>query len=66
VFGSHVTYLTGSLGNGKIMRSLYIGLRRISQSARRYMASVLEDAALQERLQLAKHESWTIAADEVG
>jgi hypothetical protein len=30
------------------------------------MASVLEDAALQERLQLAKHESWTIAADEVG
>jgi glutathione S-transferase len=39
---------------------------RISQTARWYMASVLEDAALQEWLQAAKHEPWTIAADEVG
>jgi glutathione S-transferase len=39
---------------------------RISQTARWYMASVLEDAALQEWLQLAKHEPWTIAAEEVG
>jgi glutathione S-transferase len=38
----------------------------ISQTARWYMASVLEDAALQEWLQAAKQESWTIAADEVG
>jgi glutathione S-transferase len=38
----------------------------ISQAARWYMASVLEDAALQEWLQLAKHEPWTIAAEEVG
>jgi glutathione S-transferase len=38
----------------------------ISQTARWYMASVLEDAALQEWLQAAKHEPWTIAADEVG
>jgi hypothetical protein len=30
------------------------------------MASVLEDAALQEWLQAAKQEPWTIAADEVG
>jgi hypothetical protein len=30
------------------------------------MASVLEDGALQEWLQAAKHEPWTIAADEVG
>jgi len=27
---------------------------------------VLEDAPLQEWLQAAKHEPWTIAADEVG
>jgi len=27
---------------------------------------VLEDGALQEWLQAAKHEPWTIAADEVG
>jgi glutathione S-transferase len=39
---------------------------RISQTARWYMASVLEDAALQEWLQAAKQEQWTIAADEVG
>ena len=39
---------------------------RVSQTARWYMASVLEDGALQEWLQAAKHEPWTIAADEVG
>ena len=39
---------------------------RISQTARWYMASVLEDGALQEWLQAAKLEPWTIAADEVG
>jgi glutathione S-transferase len=39
---------------------------RISQTARWYIASVLEDAALQEWLQGAKQEPWTIAADEVG
>ena len=39
---------------------------RISQTARWYMASVLEDAALQGWLQAAKQEPWTIAADEVG
>jgi glutathione S-transferase len=38
----------------------------ISQTARWYMASVLEDGALQEWLQAAKLEPWTIAADEVG
>jgi len=38
----------------------------ISQTARWYMASVLEDAALQEWLQAAKQEPWTIATDEVG
>ena len=38
----------------------------ISQTARWYMASVLEDAALQEWLQAAKHESWTNPASEVG
>jgi glutathione S-transferase len=39
---------------------------RISQTARWYMASVLEDAALQDWLQGAKQEPWTIATDEVG
>jgi glutathione S-transferase len=39
---------------------------RISQTARWYMASVLEDAALQNWLQAAKQEPWTIAAEEVG
>jgi glutathione S-transferase len=39
---------------------------RISQTARWYMASVLEDGALQEWLQAAKLEPWTIRADEVG
>ena len=38
----------------------------ISQTARWYMASVLEDGALQEWLQAAKQESWTLAASEVG
>jgi glutathione S-transferase len=39
---------------------------RISQTARWYMASVLEDASLQEWLQAAKQEPWTVASDEVG
>jgi len=39
---------------------------RISPSARWYMATVLEDGALQQWLQAAKHEPCTIAADEVG
>jgi glutathione S-transferase len=38
----------------------------VSQTARWYMATVLEDAALQEWLQAAKQEPWTIASDEVG
>lgn len=38
----------------------------ISQTARWYMASVLEDGALQEWLQGAKHETWTNPASEVG
>jgi glutathione S-transferase len=38
----------------------------ISQTARWYLASVLEDMALQEWLQAAKQEPWRIAADEVG
>jgi glutathione S-transferase len=39
---------------------------RVSEGARWYMASVLEDAALQEWLRAAKQESWTIPIDEVG
>lgn len=38
----------------------------ISPAARWYMATTLEDAALQEWLQAAKQEPWTIASDEVG
>jgi glutathione S-transferase len=38
----------------------------VSQTARWYMASVLEDGALQEWLQAAKLEPWTIRADEDG
>jgi glutathione S-transferase len=38
----------------------------ISPTARWYMASVLEDPALQEWMQGARNEPWTIAADEVG
>jgi glutathione S-transferase len=39
---------------------------RISPTARWYMASVLEDDALQQWVQAAQHEPWTIASDEVG
>jgi glutathione S-transferase len=39
---------------------------RISQTARWYIATVLEDAPLQEWLQAAKQEPWTIAAEEIG
>jgi glutathione S-transferase len=39
---------------------------RISQTARWYMATVLEDAPLQQWLQAAKQEPWTIAVEEVG
>jgi len=39
---------------------------QVSDTARWYMAAVLEDAALQEWLQGARAEPWTIASDEVG
>ncbi len=39
---------------------------RVSATARWYMATVLEDAALQEWLRAARAEPWTLAADEVG
>ena len=39
---------------------------RISQTARWYMASVLEDAPLQQWLQAAQQEPWTIASEEIG
>ena len=39
---------------------------RVSDTARWYMAAVLEDGALQEWLRAARAETWTIAADEVG
>jgi glutathione S-transferase len=38
---------------------------RISDTARWYMASVLEDTALQQWLQAAQREPWTIASEEV-
>ena len=39
---------------------------RISDTARWYMASVLEDTTLQQWLQAAKQEPWKIASEEVG
>jgi glutathione S-transferase len=39
---------------------------RISDTARWYMASVLEDTALQQWLQAAKQEPWRIESEEVG
>jgi glutathione S-transferase len=39
---------------------------RVSEAARWYMASVIEDAALQEWMLAAKQEPWTIANDEAG
>ena len=39
---------------------------QISDTARWYLATVLEDPVLQECLQAARAEPWTVAADEVG
>ena len=39
---------------------------RISETARWYMASVLEDDAMQEWLAAAKDEPWTLKSSEVG
>jgi glutathione S-transferase len=49
-----------------VLRFNTYGAGSVSPAARWYMASVLEDAALQEWLQGAKHESWTNPASEVG
>jgi glutathione S-transferase len=38
----------------------------VSETARWYMATVLEDAALQEWIKAAREEPWTIDSDEVG
>jgi glutathione S-transferase len=39
---------------------------RVSETARWYMATVLEDAALQEWITAARAEPWNIDSDEVG
>jgi glutathione S-transferase len=39
---------------------------RVSETARWYMAAVLEDAPLQEWLRAAKEEPWTVESSEVG
>ncbi|HWZ64819.1 MAG TPA: glutathione S-transferase family protein [Steroidobacteraceae bacterium] len=39
---------------------------RVSETARWYMATVLEDAALQEWITAARAEPWSIDSDEVG
>ena|SRR5579863_2921382 len=49
-----------------VLRFNTYGAGSISPAARWYMASVLEDAALQEWLAAAKHEPWTNPASEVG
>jgi glutathione S-transferase len=49
-----------------VLRFNTYGAGSISPAARWYMASVLEDGALQEWLAAAKHESWTNPASEVG
>ena len=49
-----------------VLRFNTYGAGLVSPTARWYMATVLENAALQEWLQAAKRETWTIAADEVG
>jgi len=70
-FGADGPWLFGDYGIADAMYAPVV-LRfntygaRISQTARWYMASVLEDSALQGWLQAAKQEPWTIAADEVG
>jgi glutathione S-transferase len=70
-FGSGGPWLFGEYGVADAMYAPVV-LRfntyaaRISPTARWYMASVLEDAPLQEWLQAAKQEPWTIAVDEVG
>ena len=70
-FGSGGPWLFGDYGVADAMFAPAV-LRfhtygaHISQTARWYMASVREDAALQEWLQGARQEPWTIAADEVG
>jgi glutathione S-transferase len=38
----------------------------VSEAARWYMASALEDPPLQEWVSAAQHETWTIRSDEVG
>jgi glutathione S-transferase len=48
-----------------VLRFLTYGAR-VSDTARWYMAAVLEDGALQEWLQGARAEPWTIESDEVG
>ena len=49
-----------------VLRFKTYGAATISQSARWYMAAVLEDPHLQEWLQAAQVEPWTIPGDEVG
>jgi len=70
-FGGDSPWLFGDYGIADAMYApvvlrFYTYGARISQAARWYMASVLEDAPLQDWLQAAKQEPWTIAAEEVG
>ncbi|HTC16755.1 MAG TPA: glutathione S-transferase family protein [Steroidobacteraceae bacterium] len=70
-FGGHGPWLFGEYSVADAMYAPVV-LRfktygaDISQTARWYMASVLEDDLLQAWVTAAQHEPWTIATDEVG
>ena len=64
LFGAEYT-IADAMYAPVVLRFITYGAR-VSDTARWYMAAVLEDAALQEWLQGARAEPWTIASDEVG
>jgi len=49
-----------------VLRFNTYGAGLVSPTARWYMATVLENPSLQQWLQAAKQETWTIDTDEVG
>jgi glutathione S-transferase len=65
LFGAEYT-IADAMYAPVVLRFHTYGGQQLSETARWYLATALEDPALQEWLKAARAEPWTVAADEVG
>ena len=65
LFGAEYT-IADAMYAPVVLRFHTYGAQQLSEAGRWYLATALEDPALQEWMKAARAEPWTVAADEVG